>query len=139
MSIRTFKSVLHPSKYGYHFAGSGLDNWSKRGSRPVTSAITMFETYGDGCVQHSGDWCPQPEQFSDVCWSVAAAIVEAPREEWSKLWYALNKVSAEQIEFALGVKYREEGKRQWYSKTLLKVTTGKVEHDRRYERVESRH
>ncbi|HXJ61840.1 MAG TPA: hypothetical protein VNU68_34805 [Verrucomicrobiae bacterium] len=127
-------SILNASTRAYKLVKSGTDNWNNRGSAPLLDQLTQYETYGDGTVQHSGDWCVQFAELTDVCLSLATAMYADPKAEH---WQSLGRPMPcqENLRFALNVKFKE-GKRQWYSYQQQKVTTSeKVRYDKRYEEV----
>ena len=132
------KSILDP-KRAYRVCGYSSDNWSTRGNAPFCCNILSYDTYGDGLTQHSGAYVAQFADTTDICLSVAKAILDDPKnEEWRKLDSFLYRRSDSQIRFALSVKYLE-GKRQFYSMNLEKLTRADKGNDRRYEKVESWH
>jgi len=132
-------SVLNPAKTAYRVCRDSTENWSVRGNAPFALQILAYETYGDGLTQHSGAWCAQWADTTDVCLSLATAIVAEPlREQWRWLVRLLDTYSDDALRFALCVKYRE-GKEQFYSLSLLKVTSADKRNDRRYEKVAMHH
>lgn len=134
----TFPSVLHPDKFGYRYEKHGY-NFDKRGNWPVLDKLTVFETYGDGMVQHSGEWCAQCADFTDACLSLATAILADPaNEEWNYLADEISgRAGRETIEFALSVVFKDDGKARFYSPSERKVTTADKRHDKRFFPVES--
>lgn len=136
--MKTIQSVLNPSSRGYHIKPSGTDNWNRRGNAPLIMGVTVFETFGDGLTQHSGDWCPQwGADFNDVCLSLASAVLADPSDQiWNSLFMCTDGgISDTEIRWALGVKHSEKVLR-FYSVSERKVTSADKRHDRRYERVE---
>ena len=132
------KSILDP-KRAYRVCGYSSDNWSTRGNAPFSCSILAYDTYGDGLTQHSGAYVAQFADTTDICLSVAQAILDDPKNEtWRKLDSFLSRRSDNQIRFAMTVKY-QEGKRQFYSFLHEKVTRADKGNDRRYEKVESWH
>lgn len=136
--MKTIPSILFPDKRGYHIQSSGTDNWAKRGNAPLLMGVTVFDTFGDGLTQHSGDWCPQwGPDFTDVCVSLATAVMAEPADQiWNSLFMCTDGgMSDTDIRWALTVKYSEKVLR-FYSASERKVTSADKRHDRRYERVE---
>jgi len=79
-------SILHADKRAYKLQRSGTDN---RGNAPLLCELTQYETYGDGTVQHSNDWCAQ---FSE--------LVNA--QHWQS-----DNLDSTALRFALSVKHKE--------------------------------
>lgn len=130
------ESVLHPKERAYRLTDDY--NYGNRGNAPLSQHIEQFETYGDGLTQHSGAWCAQWSELTDVCLSLTKAIVADPlNEAWGVLHYTLRGTSQETLRFVLSIKYRED-KEQWYSLEDRKVSTSETkQHDRRWEKVET--
>ena len=63
-------SQQQPDKYGYLF-----DTEAFTMSTTVSHHFRMYETYGDGLCQHSGDWPITNEYFADYLASLATAML----------------------------------------------------------------
>lgn len=128
-------SVLNSSKVAYRLSSEWP--WDKRGNAPLSLYITQYETYGDGTVQHSGEWCAQWEALTDVCLSITRAICADPKNKaWQQLAYVFHSISDETLAFVQTIKYRED-KWQWFNMAERKVSASESkQHDRRWERVE---
>lgn len=136
-----FKSFKQPDKYGYSY---DTDAWTSRAE--VSSAFRIFETYGDGLTQHSGDWPITKDFLPDYLASLAVAMSEPdPDELIQSVGYTLSRgPSDEEIAFAAGVIWKESdqdwNKRRWFSLELKKITSSAAkEHDKRFSRIEKHH
>ena len=138
--LTTIQSILHPDKLAYRVVSDWSDHWHVKGSNPLALHIVAFQTYGDGTTQHSGVWCPQLHEVTDVCLSIASAIVANPSNEaWQTLTDLINYCNSTSITFALSVKY-DEGKCRYYSLTDRKITAATAKkHDRRYSPIQTWH
>ena len=136
MNAITLKSVLQPGKVGYRLSDDY--DWQVRGNAPLSYYITQFDTYGDGLIQHSGAFCSQWSNLTDVCLSLTAAVLADPlNPSWKQLDMIFRGTSKALIEFVRTIKFRED-KDQWFSLSERKLTTSKSKQfDRRWEKVES--
>lgn len=130
-----FASVLNGDKKAYRLSSEW--NWDQKGNAPLSMHLTEFETYGDGTVQHSREWCAQFSELTDLCISLATAICADPlNEAWRQVGYVFHDFSTEAIRFALSVQHKE-GKAQWYNLAERKVSSSEGKrHDRRWNQVE---
>ena len=69
----TIPSILNGEKIAYKVHSHFDDLWDsfRSANRPLDVHIGVFETYGDGTTQHSGEWPANNEQFTDFCLSFA--------------------------------------------------------------------
>lgn len=67
--LRRFASVMNPATYGYSF-----DSEAWTANAPVDTNFRMYQTYGDGNVQHSGDWAITVDYLADYLISLAQAM-----------------------------------------------------------------
>jgi hypothetical protein len=101
----------------------------------------MFETMGDGMVQHTPDYAVGEEFAIDYLFSLAAAMMED--EELVKDCGHLfgYRLDPERIKFAASLVFNPEKDKAWdkkryYSMSLLKVTRNREkEHDDRYKEL----
>jgi hypothetical protein len=137
--IRKFASINNPEKYAFAYDSEA---WTSKA--PIDVHFRMYETYGDGACQHSGDWAITTEHFADYLISLTAAML-ADSELADALSYRLSSgVSREEIEFCASIvfKAREEGamyekKTRYYSVAERKTSsTPTKQYDTRYKRIE---
>ncbi len=130
-------SILHADKRAYKLQRSGTDN---RGNAPLLCELTQYETYGDGTVQHSNDWCAQFSELVDVCLSLTTAMLAEPNaQHWEWLPHQSDNLDSTALRFALSVKHKESknGSRQYFSWSERKLTTADKRNDRRFEEVQT--
>lgn len=154
----TFPSLMNPTTHAYRFDSSA---W-KRDNAGVEAKFRMFQTYGDGMVQHSNDWAITYDYLGDYCASLAAYMlthrptahavnVEDPdlsdhersmKELYRAIGYiVLERPRLESIEFAASVVWKESddefSKQRFYSLELKKITKDREkQHDKRFKRIE---
>jgi hypothetical protein len=136
-----FPSVLHPESTGYTFHTDGMELWDAcyRAVGAVWLHAGKFATLGDGMTQHANEIPVTREQFHDYLASCAAFLTTAELTDVDRAaifsaWPS--DVSREEIEFALSVKYRESGKRLYFSTSERKVSASDGKrNDRRWEPV----
>lgn len=135
MSFFKFASLAHPAKYGYAFDTSAYSS-----NCETHYYFRQFETYGDGLVQHSGDWGVTFEYLADYCASLAAAMLDNP-ELVAAAGYVFGSDSddAANIAFAAGVAWRESDngytKRRYVSIDLRKMGGDSKRYDKRFVEV----
>ena len=94
---RKFPSIQHPAEYGYLY--ESVSSYSNHEPQ-LDSDFRMFQTYGDGLTQHSGDW-PITRDFAiDYFASLAAALLTDEELADSLSWKLNRVISDEQIAFA---------------------------------------
>jgi hypothetical protein len=138
MPVFTFASIAHSDKYGYKFDSS---NWDTKSG--VSRKFLVFETYGDGSIQHSNDRAVTWDLLTDYLQSLGAAmltnaeLVEAADYEMSQ------GPDADELAFAASVVYKESdkdwSKRRYFSVELKKIGGRKFEYDKRYTELRDWH
>lgn len=133
-----FPSVLFADKIAYCL-GDELP-WSRNGLI-VHHRAGMFDTYGDGMVQHSPAYHIGPERFEDWCLSLATYLLAnigplAERDtQHAPAWYWFPDTNAATVEFLASLRHDKE-KRRFYSFAERKLTTREsARYDKRYAEV----
>ena len=134
MALFKFASLAHPSKYGYAFDTSAYSSSSE-----THYYFRQFETYGDGLIQHSGDWGVTFEYLADYCASLANAML-SNLDLVRAAGYAFRpNVDSETLAFAASVVWKESdnsyGKQRYVSMSLRKMGGESKRHDKRFEEV----
>ena len=136
--LKKFASIEHSEKYGYAY---DTESWTYSEHVFLERKFRMFETYGDGLCQHSGDWSVGEEYVTDFLNSLALAMSE-DEELCKELHYLMGqKPSDDKLKFAASIVYDEAKdkdwtKRRYYSMSLGKVTRNREkEHDDRYKEI----
>lgn len=104
MSVfRRFESLRYPSKYGYIFNSDSFV--SGRGRGLVSDKLLMFDTYGDGRVQHNAEIPITIEYLPDFLASAIPLLLE-DQEFAEELAYRIDgqKPNDRLIEFALSIR-----------------------------------
>jgi hypothetical protein len=128
-----FPSIAHSSKYGYSYDSSA---WN---GTETNSSFRIYETYGDGLCQHSGDWCVTLEYLADYLASLATAML--PNEELTRevLYVVTRHPDRDKIDFAASVVWKESdndyGKRRYYSIGERKIKGRAAQYDTRYKEI----
>ena len=136
MALFNFASLAHPSKYGYAFDTSAYSS-----SCETHYYFRQFETYGDGLIQHSGDWGVTFEYLADYCASLAEAMLSNPDLVKAAGYAFRSNVDSDTLEFAASVVYDEKrdawhsSKRRYVSMALRKIGGESKRHDKRFEEV----
>jgi len=135
--FKKFMSIANSAKYGFSY---DTEAWDSKSNPFLEQKFRMFETYGDGLCQHSGDW-PVSEEFAiDYMESLAVAMSE-DKDLCRELYYTLGqKPSDDKLAFAASIIYGEKDKewtkRRYYSISLEKITRNREkEHDTRYKEI----
>lgn len=138
--LRKFASLAYPTKYGYAYDTDAYDY-----KAPIDGHFRMFETYGDGLTQHSGDWSITQEYLTDYLGSLADVLIN-DEELLQRVSFQLSqRPSVEQIEFAASVVYQAPkdgvyGKTRYFSVSELKISSSSSKrHDKRYEEIRDIH
>ncbi len=140
--LHTFASIAEPNTIGYAYDSESWVNHAQ-----VSSNFRMFQTYGDGLTQHSGDHPITTDYTTDYLMSLAVSML-ASDELTERLYYTLmREPSIAEIEFAASVVFKPmsdeqpwEKKTRYYSVEQKKITTNSEKaHDKRYNRVEAKH
>lgn len=136
--IARFASIGKPADYAYMVFRDGFSMFGKRSADPVCDWAAMYQTYGHGIVQHSGEWPVQREFMADFLASLATHLEAEPDdvEIVSRHWPVRNRLTpTRDILFLAGIKYRDD-KRQWYTLRENKVSSAeKYRHDKRWNEV----
>jgi hypothetical protein len=136
--FKRFPSIEHPETYGFSF---NSDIWDSRSN--FCMYMRMWRTEGDGMIQHSHDWSVTPEFAGDYLHSLAQAALEDDELAKGIAWRFPDTPTAERMAFAAGIKFDTDkgyGVARYYSLELRKIgTSQKLEHDKRYERIERHH
>jgi hypothetical protein len=110
----------------------------------------MFETYGDGLCQHSGDWPITNEYMADFLAGLATAMLTDEELANTVCYEIAQGPKVEDIEFAASVVFKPreavaadswassyEAKDRYYSIAERKISSSPAkQHDKRYARVE---
>lgn len=138
MALYTFASIAHPDKYGYKFDSSCYD-----GTSITSRKFRVFETYGDGMIQHSNDRSVSWELLTDYLQSLAAAMLTNEEMAENLAFYLSEIPNPEEIAFAASVVFKESdrewSKRRYFSLKLQKMGTRTKEHDKRFTEVREWH
>jgi hypothetical protein len=142
--FRKFPSIASPEKYGYAFDS---DAWQRGNDYAAEAKFRMFETYGDGLTQHSGDWAVTFDYLGDYLLSLSAYMMEHREdvELFQRVSYiALAGPRQKLIEFAAGLVWTEKdepfGKSRYFSVTEQKITRNQDKrHDKRYQELTKYH
>jgi hypothetical protein len=138
--LKKFKSIAHEQHHGYAYDSQAWD-----AKAPIESHFRMYETYGDGLVQHSPDWSVQVEYLADYLASLAEAMLadeELARDLYYTIW---RRPDAKHFAWAASVIYKAPkegayGKRRYFSAKEMKVSWSPAkEYDKRYEEVREIH
>jgi len=139
--LRKFKSIAHEQQYGYAYDSQAWD-----AKAPIESHFRMYETYGDGLCQHSGDWSVPLEHLADYLASLAEVMLtddELARDLYHAIW---KRPDAKHIAWAASVIYKapKDGeytsKRKYFSATQMKISSSpSKQYDKRYEEVREIH
>lgn len=137
---RVFPSLKDPEKYGYAFDTDCYDHKAF-----FSEKFRMFETYGDGLIQHSRDWAVAIDNLADYLASLATAMLKDEELTAYARWQVLGgEPQREAIEFAASVKFKAASETAGYEKTAryFSVSERKIsssaskQYDNRYQRVE---
>lgn len=131
-----FASIAHPEKLVYVYDSSV--NYD--GRYAISTRLRYYETLGDGTTQHTPTMPIHLQLLADCLFSLAQAMLT--NGELADAAYELRSglASDRDLEFAFSVKYRDTNKPRYYSRDERKISTAdSARHDRRYERIETRH
>ena len=151
-----FPSMQFPAKWTYAYDSEA---WHSRAE--VDTHFEMYETYGDGLTQHSGEWSITTEYLSDYLASLSAFLLgkgdpkypwqnQMEQEDYDKILQHMGyefarRPTVQAIEFAAGVVFKPAENCEWREKKTryysvqdgLKVSTSESKrHDKRYAEVE---
>lgn len=139
--LRRFPSLANPTEYGYSLDTDAYDH-----KAPVDAHFRMFKTFGDGLIQHSGDWAITVEFMADYLASLAD-ILDGDEALLQQVSYSIcQRPTVEQIEFAASVVYKPSPdankypKPRYFSTKELKISSSpSKQHDKRYEEIRDIH
>lgn len=131
-----FLSLLNPNR-AYEVSDDWA--WDGRGAAPLDLHLKAYDTYGDGLTQHSGYFVPQWADVTDVCASIAHAILADPKNEaWSLLHLPEPRFGL--LAFVRTIVYDpdENAKTKYFNPVDLKISTAdRYRFDKRWQKVES--
>ncbi len=138
MNYFTFLSLSRPAEIGYRVEADTPFDYRFRG---CIRWAKMFQTYGDGHVQHSAETPFARELLPDFLGSLAMELANATEDHRremlaivSKHW-PRNSCEKRRIRFALSLKCHET-KTQYYDAQAMKVSTAaSKKNDRRWEEI----
>jgi hypothetical protein len=134
-----FASIEHAETHGYAY---DTDGWTSQAQ--VDTNFRMYQTYGDGLIQHSGDWPVTVEFLADYLNSLAQAML-TDVELAERMMYSLMRGPTDvEIAFAASVVFKPmdenrpwEKKTRYFSVSEKKITTSESkQYDKRYAKVE---
>ncbi len=134
---RKFLSLGNPKELGYAFDSQAFDT-----KAPIHDHFRVFQTYGDGLCQHSGDWAATSEQITDYLASLAV-VLQTDEELLDQVKYSLaNRPSNKSIEFAASILWKApKDDKSWSKPRYFSVTEQKISsspekrHDKRYQEI----
>lgn len=135
---KKFASIANSDKFGYAFDS---DKWEYNQTPFLNQKFRMFDTCGDGMIQHSHDW-PVTEDFAiDYLFSFAAVLLDDAEiaSNYGHMFHAQPRQEA--LRFAAGLvfdpeKDKEWNKKRYYSMGELKVSrNSKLQFDTRYKEL----
>jgi len=132
---------MHPENHCYSL-GEGKSDFFRDQTAYLGYHVLMYETYGDGMTQHSGEYLVTRSYFDDFCLSFADYICNEYVKSENKETLHGYCVDAQNIgidvfDFLMSIKHKE-GKRQWFSIHQKKVTTkSEKQYDTRWKEVPS--
>lgn len=128
--LRKFASLKHGKTHAYAFDSDAYDY-----KAPLYDHFRMYETYGDGLTQHSGDWSVTLEYLTDYLFSLATAM-QTDAELVDRLKYAIcDRPSKQAIEFAASIVFKE-GKTRYFDLRERKISSSDSKrYDKRYTEI----
>ena len=136
--LSKFESVLNGDKYAYAYEFCGFTTGAE-----INHSFRMFQTYGDGICQHSGDWPITKDFLADYLLSLSAAMLKDD-ELCENLHYTIaRRPSKAEIEFAASVVFKPgsegssyEKKTRYFSIPEKKITAHpQKQFDKRYSEI----
>lgn len=141
-----FPSLAEPN-IRYAIYSSAFD--ARCSNSGFSDYLVAFDTMGDGEVQHSPEWRPQADKLLDVLQSLALRLPELEPDQFDNaivamldFWPSACEVDRERIEFAAGLKFKEDAKafNRRFSVELKQVSTADGKrHDKRFTSLDSWH
>ncbi len=132
---KKFASLAHSKEHAYAFDSDAYDS-----KAPMDAHFRMFQTYGDGLIQHSTDWPVTAEFLGDFLASFAVAMME-DEELLDRAKYSLaDRPSDQAIEFAATVVWKENPKTRYFSAQEMRISSNpNKRHDKRYQELRDFH
>lgn len=132
--LKKFESIAHSKEFGYAYDSQAFDV-----KAPILDHFRMFQTYGDGLCQHSGDWSVTSEHLTDYLASLAVAMLADEELTEQIAWNIGRRPSLKQIRFAASIIWKE-GKRKYYNLSEMKISGHPdKQYDKRYKEIEPYH
>jgi len=134
--IKKFPSIANPDKHGYAFDSTvGFS-----ANHVIHDYFRVFQTMGDGLIQHSADYAITSEFVADYLLSLTAAMLQDEELTETMRYRLSGGPRLSQIEFCASVVFRESdkeySKRRWYSVELEKVSSNQDKrHDKRFQEI----
>jgi hypothetical protein len=134
-----FASIAHNSTHAYLIETAYRPERS--GGCALAEWAWMYETYGDGLTQHSGEWRVQKEHIIDFCASLAEYLVrldpaerDAVAAEFRFKWP--EETPEKDMEFAYSIRYNSEKPYRYYNLRERKVSSAESkQYDKRWQRI----
>lgn len=127
-----FPSLTFPEKYGYLIADSFFDFNNLRG---IAAWCAIYETYGDGNIQHTPALPIRQELMADFLASFAKHCLEDEKLLAHVESFWPRPVENSLFQFALNIKYVED-KTRYYSWDEQKISSADSKrHDRRWHEI----
>jgi hypothetical protein len=142
--FKKFASISHSNKIGYCIDGNSRFS-DYRENAFLRRDFRMFDTYGDGLVQHSPDIPVSEEYAIDFLESLAAALLDDDQLAYDLVHKFNDGLHTDGIKFAAGLVYNEAkdawpNKLRYFSVSERKVTRSESKrHDKRYTELRSWH
>ena len=134
----TFKSMEN-EKAMYRFSNTmnEYDGFYKNPSRFVHSKIGMFDTYGDGEVQHSPAYGVSIDNIRDCLGSLAIHLSEHPEDVADVERYWPNSIDKDKVKFLLRLKYNSDKETFYNLSECKKSYKSSKRYDKRWEVIPS--
>ncbi len=138
MSIREKFLSQNDPQHAYAYSSS---EWS---GGEINPRFRMFQTYGDGLTQHSGDWAITREHVIDYFESLAVVLLTNQELAESVQYLLSTRPDHGVIDFAAGVVWKESDanydKHRYFSVSEKKITSNRdKQHDKRYQEIGKHH
>ena len=137
-----FASIAHSAHYCYAYDSEA---WEMNSHAFLSMKFRMFETYGDGLIQHSHEWAVTEPFATDYLFSLAATMIDNPEIANDAVYRFNDKPRPELLAFVASLVYNPEkdsgyGKTRYFSTSLEKVTRNRDKaHDDRYKELREWH
>jgi hypothetical protein len=136
--LKKFASIAFANNYGYAYDSEA---WDYNSIAFLDKKYRMFQTYGDGLCQHSGDWPVAEEYAIDYLNSLAVVLLQDEELAEHAMYGFQTPARKEVIEFAASLVYDPKkdagyGKARYYRLQHRKVTRNQDKaHDDRYKEL----